>query len=98
MSPRLLALLRVIAALGGGIAVFVLASRFVSPWLVAVLFAVVIAGALWIQQRRVCCYLCRGNLDDGSGAYWINGRKRLVCRACEKINGIPPPGKRQRGS
>src|ERR1700761_8887148 len=97
MGPRLMALFRVIAVLGGCVAIFLLASRFISPWLIALLFAAVIGIGLWIRQRRVCCYLCRGSLDDGSGAYWIDGRKRLVCRACEKINGIPPPKERQLG-
>lgn len=93
MRDQAVALLKVVVVLAVGVAIFVLATRFVSPWLVAGLYAAALAGGLWVRSRRVCCYLCRGSLESGSGVYWIDRRRRLICRTCERINGLPLSGK-----
>ncbi|HEX8843264.1 MAG TPA: hypothetical protein VF791_01270 [Pyrinomonadaceae bacterium] len=92
MGSQIIALLKVIAVLGGSVAIFALALKIASPWIVAGGFAAAAGVGLWVRSRRICCYLCRGGLESGSIVCRIGGRRRLICRACWRTNGLPLSG------
>lgn len=68
--------------------IFRIASKFISLPLVLVIFAALSGVILLLRGRRVCCYLCRGGLQQGSYIYTIDNRRRLICAECERVNAI----------
>lgn len=85
-------IIKILAALGGCVAIFALVSKIASPWLVAAVFAAAAGAGLWARKRRICCYLCRGSLESGSDVCRIGGYARVICRSCGRANGFPVSG------